>query len=187
MSKSAIVAIEGELNVPRGKTLIGVQRTLEDGGIEFNFTDGSLRPKQQHVVTLMGREGLLLFFDNVYETTRDGGGEILASGVEERKFETWLREADESHMERMAKLGNFRCRCLLREGDTYFSSSDYTEYRWTPSAQFKSVPFYIYGKKLAIIVLETSPMIVIHDQPLVTEAYRQQFNAMWDQAIVPST
>ena len=56
---------------------------------------------------------------------------------------------------------------------------------WTPKDRFSEIPFYVYGNKLAIILFEPDNVsISIIDNPKIAEAYKKQFNVMWDQAIV---
>ena len=61
---------------------------------------------------------------------------------------------------------------------------EYAEYRWTPKDRFSEIPFYVYGKKLAIILFEPENVSVfIIDNPKIADAYKKQFNVIWDQAI----
>jgi hypothetical protein len=47
---------------------------------------------------------------------------------------------------------------------------------------FSSVPFYIYGKKLAIILFNPEPTVIVLNYAAAAEAYAMQFRAMWEQA-----
>jgi DNA-binding XRE family transcriptional regulator len=135
-----------------------------------------------------GQSGFIAWMDDVYETIKaNPDGEICVNNVSERTFEKWLGyEADKRHMNRMAELGEVRCKALLEEGDTYFSSSEYAQYKWIPKNLFGSVPFYVYGHKMAIIIFEDDDVkIFVHQTPVVAKEYRRQFMMIWNNAIVP--
>jgi len=110
---------------------------------------------------------------------------VVVHNVDERKFEKWLgTENLEVHIERMKSISGINYRILLKEGDDYFlATPDYSEYRWIPSSFFSSVPFYVYGQKLAILLFDAEPTVIILDYPSVAEAYRVQFEAFWKLSI----
>ena len=47
------------------------------------------------------------------------------------------------------------------------------------------VPFIVYGDKLAVVLFEPEPTIIVNSFPLVAEAYRLQFESLWDVALLP--
>ena len=63
-------------------TLRKIQTTLEVNGIEFGENDGVKR-RSTVLRTLEGQEGYWKFYDDVYETMKKSGGEILVSNVDE--------------------------------------------------------------------------------------------------------
>ena len=135
-----------------------------------------------------GQSGFIAWMDDVYETIKAADDrEICVNNVSERTFEKWLGyEADKRHMARMADLKNVRAKTLLEEGDTYFSSSEYALYRWIPKSMFGTVPFYVYGHKMAIILFEEDNVkVFVHQTPVVAKEYRRQFMMIWNNAIVP--
>jgi len=184
ISATSIGSIENGQSSPRTNTLNTIQKAFEDSGIEFIGREG-LRLRTGDVRVYTGQDGFVRFFDHVYETVRAHGGEILVSNVEEKKFLKWAGPSAETHMERMAALENVTMRVLLREGDYDFAASSYSEYRWMPRAIFTSVPYYAYGQELAIMLLDGEPTIVVLKYPAVAEAYRIQFNANWEIALIP--
>jgi transcriptional regulator with XRE-family HTH domain len=184
ISATSIGSIENGQSTPRTNTLNTIQRTFEDAGIEFIGREG-MRVRTGNVRVYSGRDGFKRFFDLVFETVRRDGGEILVSNVEERKFQKWAGDSAEEHMKRMTSVQNLHMKVLLREGDYDFASSDYAEYRWLPKNLFTSVPFYAFSDALAIMLLDNEPTIVVLQYTAVAEAYRIQFAAMWEAAMVP--
>src|SRR5690606_38091053 len=119
------------------------------------------------------------FYDDVYATIRDRGGDIFVHNVDETLFLKWLGDKKEAHRERMSRLGNFNQKIILCEGDTNFAV-DFAkvEYRWLPEEEFSSVPFYIYGPKLALITFEDDDVgVFILHQDDITSTFRKLFSS----------
>lgn len=186
ISATSIGSIENGQTTPRNSTKQTIQKAFEDAGIEFIGTEG-VRIKSGHVKVLSGRTGYLEFFDNVYEELEKNPSEVCVSNVDERKFVKWHGDLGDKHLERMSELKGITYRILIREGDTYFPASDYAEYRWLPKEQFTSVPFYVYGNKLAIMIFEVEPKVIVLDYSAVSAAYRKQFDNMWEHSHRPET
>lgn len=192
LSKLINVSLPTLRNIEKGgdtkqETLKNITSAFEDSGIEFTIDDGVKR-KSSAMKTLQGQQGYWDFYDDVYETTKKLGGEILVSNVDELLFTKWLGERGMVHKNRMNALSKekpFSLKILIREGDSNFTVPEYAEYRWTPKDRFSEIPFYVYGRKLAIILFEEKNVsIYIIDNPKISEAYKKQFNVIWDQAII---
>lgn len=183
ISATSIGSIENGLSTPRESTLNTIKKAFENGGIEFIGQEG-MRQKAGNVRTFTGREGYLEFFKDVHNTLLKTGGEVLVSNVDEREFAKWHGEFGDEHLSKVQHIEDVSYKILVKEGDTYFPAK-YAQYRWLPKDLFYSVPFYLYGQKLAIILFEDEPTIILIDYPAVAEAYRHQFNGIWGQAIVP--
>jgi transcriptional regulator with XRE-family HTH domain len=178
--------------VAKDDTLNKIRRALESRNIEFIGNSG-VQWAQQRVRTLTGPDGLKAFFDDVYDHSRREGGLIVQFGVDEQKFLTHLgSEFSQSYMGRMAEVARERkdltVRAIICEGDMNFLAAEYNEYRWISKEVFQAVPFYIYGKTLAIMDFQTvpAPTIVILTFPAITNAYRAQFEAFWRIAQEPA-
>lgn len=181
ISATSIGAIENNQTTPRESTLATIRKAFESGGIEFIGLDG-VRIRTGDVRTYTGKEGLIEFYDDVYETVRDASSEILVSNVDERAFVKALGNYAQIHVDRIKALGNAHYKILVREGDTYIPGSDYAEYKWIPKELFASVPFYVYGNKLAIMLFDNEPSVILLRYPSIAEAYRVQFFDMWQRA-----
>lgn len=187
ISATSIGSIENGISTPRESTLTAIRKAFEDAGIEFLPNDG-VRFVRGDVRVIRGKQGFIEFFDNVYNSLKDlDSAEVLVSNVEEDKFIKLAGSTAEGHMQRMSALKNVRYKVLLREGDTNFLASTYAEYKWLPRDYFYSVPFYAFGDKLAIILFDVEPVIIIHNFPAITEAFKVQFKAMWESALAPDS
>lgn len=125
------------------------------------------------------------FSFDIYRTAESDTRPILQAYVDDNKFAELLGEEAYPHVQRMEKLTKLNFKILQREGDSYFPAKNYSEYRWIPEKNFMAVPFIVYGDKLAIIVFDKEPKIIVINYPIVAEVYRLQFTSLWEAAIVP--
>ena len=86
------------------------------------------------------------------------------------------------HVDRVSALNKKCYKILTKEGDNYAPGSSYAEYRWIPKELFASVPFYVYGNKMAIFLFNGEPSIIILKCPSIAEAYKVQFKDMWNRS-----
>lgn len=188
ISATSIGSIENGLTQPRESTLAIIQKAFEDAGIEFLPNDG-LRKKSGQINFFRGEDGFSDFYDDIYQTALALQGEatFLVNNVDETVFMKWGKDIFQPHSERMKKLEGITYKILVQEGDTNFAASSYAEYKWLPKEFFSTVPFYVYGDKLAIILFEVEPTVLVFEYPLVSEAYRKQFEAMWEISQAPKS
>lgn len=186
LAVSTIRNVEAGTNSPSGKSALSLERAFADY-IEF-LPNGGFQPKQETVKIYRGRSGFLDFFWNVYETIKTVGGEICVSNVDEKDFLFWLGDTDaQQYKDAMAALEkNFFFKTLIKEGDDYFAGGQYAEYRWIAADEFSNVPFYVYGDKLAIILFEKEVAVYVLDNKNIANAYRSQFNVLWNRAKKPN-
>lgn len=181
ISSTSIGSIENGQSTPRASTLQTIRKTFETAGIEFIGLDG-VRLRSGDIRTYKGKDGLIDFYEDIYQTVKDYKGDILVSNVDERLFVKYLGDFADTHIERMKSLPDIRYKILVREGDDYAPGSDYAEYRGIPTELFSSVPFYVYADKLATIVFESELTVIVMDYPAIANAYRTQFADMWQRA-----
>lgn len=184
ISATSIGSIENGQTTPRASTLEKIRAAFEHGGIEFIELDG-IKKKQAEIDILKGINGFHKFSVDLYETLKKDNREILQAYVDDGKFADWLGEEAYPHVKRMESLKDKRMKILQREGDSYFPAKQYAEYRWVPEKQFLAVPFIVYGDKLAIVLFDPEPTIIVNNYPMVAEAYRFQFFSLWERAILP--
>lgn len=186
ISATSIGSIENGISTARANTLITIRKAFEDAGIEFIGMDG-VRIKTNDIRIFRGKDGFVEFFDHVYESIKGTvNSEIFVSNVNESKFIKLAADSAEGHMQRMQAVKGMHFKALLKEGDQDFAASEYVEYRWMKKEFFTSVPFYVFGKQLAVILLEDDPKILLLQYPSVADAFRLQFLAMWENAL-PAT
>lgn len=186
ISKTSIGAIEKGDTRARQSTLAKMQKVFEASGLEFLPNEG-VRKKSGDVELFQGRQGYLDFFKRVYsELEKDASKPVLVSNVDERKFVKLHGDEAENHLSKMKDIGPIKFRILIQEGDTFFAANEYAQYKWLPKSQFSSVPFYVFGNKLAIMLFDGDPVIILMNYPAISDAYRVQFQSMWDNALSPA-
>jgi transcriptional regulator with XRE-family HTH domain len=172
----------------RSDTFKKISDAFETHGIVFTV-NGGIEPLRPELRTYQTSDGLQKFLDDVYNEVQKHGGDIIITGVDEKQFSDAIdKEFGEMHVKRMSKLKNYTMRCLIEDGDTNFIASDYCQYKWTRSEQFRSVPFYIYGNRIAFIQFDVpvdAPLIVVLESKAITDAFRAQFEGMWKNAKTP--
>lgn len=185
VTKSMISAIEKGSSAGSLKSLQSIETALELAGIEFSDNDGVCRAATR-IQMLEGVKGCLAFYDDVFDEVRKQGvHNVFVSNVDEREFVKWQGEQLKEHSERMQAL-DVHYKILVKHGDAYFPAADYGEYRWMPEELFNSVPLYIYGRKLAMLVFADENLrIYILDEPEITKIHKKQFDGIWSVAEKP--
>ena len=185
LSIATIRKLEVGFISPRGKTLIAIRLAFENAGMEFIEPEG-VRRRPEDITVYEGTDGFSAFFDDVYKTVKDDGGEIVTLFDSEEPFENVLNAADDkAYIERMTRIkSKISFKCILKKPTTKLDCKAYCTYRHISKNYVNSVPFYIYADKFASILFDASPSpkIIVIRSPQMAEAYRQQFYSMWDKA-----
>ncbi len=129
------------------------------------------------------------FFDGIHEDARKHGGNIVQTGVDEKQFLNNLgKDFSADYVRRMQAVyrerKDLKVKAIICEGETDYLAPDYNEYRWISKDTFQAVPFYIYGDNLAIMDFQTipAPTIFLLKSPAIANAYRKQFDELWNIA-----
>jgi transcriptional regulator with XRE-family HTH domain len=182
LSQTGIARIENGTNQPNSQTLNKIKSAFENAEIEFLGTSG-LRKKSGEIKTYRGTEGFRAFMNDVYETTKEHGGEIRVSNVNEKNWYKWMGEEEyKAHAERMKAIKEkFSFKIIIEDGDWFFIANEFAEYRWFPKELFNDQSFYAYGSKLALINFKTDDVIImILDQKNFTSSFAILFDIAWN-------
>ena len=76
---------------------------------------------------------------------------------------------------------------LIRRFGTGANPEANTEWRWVPKDIRSNVVTNIYGDRIAIIIWTENPEAVIIHNKEAADSYRNYFEFMWQNAIIPST
>ena len=190
ISPETVKNIEHGVFRPQEQTAEAIIKAFSAHNVEFTDDDG-VRLHRDTVARYEGPEEFKKFMDDVYATARDtaasegGDKPICVSNVDDRLFAKYLGDYSPLHSRRMNELKNVRVRVLVREQDFFTApEAKYIEYRWNSRQNVGDVPFYVYGDKFAIVMFseEPAPQVVVISSPLVSKAYREQFEILWQNS-----
>lgn len=130
------------------------------------------------VEVFKGKDVVRSVFRDIIKEFQKKKGEIVLSGVEEKKY---MEEDKIALQQQMKRLRELKCteRILIKEGDTTFVEGSQTEYRWIPEQYFNPTPIYVYNDKLTIIIWGNPNYAIIIKNKNLADAYRKQFNLLW--------
>ncbi|MBR9699690.1 hypothetical protein GOV09_04500 [Candidatus Woesearchaeota archaeon] len=139
----------------------------------------STMPREDTLVEVFkGKEIFQSLCRDILKVFSKKKGEVLISGVEERKFLEDERIALSQYLNKLRKL-QCRERILIKEGDTHFVEGKQTSYKWISGEYFNPTPIYVYGDKLAIIIWGNPKYTIIIKNENLADSYRKQFNLLW--------
>lgn len=120
--------------------------------------------------------------DDVYETARDKGGEIVLFNGYPDMLTQWLGEDwYKAHAKRMEKIkDNFRFRVTLIDDAAKQIGSSFALYRYFPTGVKTRNTIYVYGNKTAFLSFEEDVSIVSIELEGIADAFRELFNIAWD-------
>lgn len=180
ISSPALGRFESGESEPRPSTLRALRDVLERAGIDFLDDDG-IKRRTDTILSLKGKDANRRMLDDIYQTLRHSGGEVLISGLRELTPAAGDDFAFlEYHLERLQEAGITE-RILVGEGDTNLVAPAHW-YRQIPADYFSPATFQLYGNKLALIAWGEEQQVLIIENRLFAEAFRKQFNFAWDNA-----
>jgi len=185
ISMRTLNTLERAAVAPRTETLRALQAVLEARGIEFLPDHGvKLRSERLDVIKIEGTHSVEKFLDDIIDQLKESGGDVLFNGIDERKFAGIGDALMDRYYRQRHKFGISE-RLLVREGDFYFIEHP-QHYRWTTKSHFSRVVHAVYGDSTSFFFWEPAVRLVIIRNPSVAGTFRDQFNATWEDAILPT-
>lgn len=183
MSKTAINNFERGTHDARGDSSQAIRDAFERSGIEF-IGDYGIQRRRDTVKILKDGDILPRLWDDIFETLRDTGGEVLIANLDEAQSQKAAPQKLADHLARL-KAHGITERLLVCEGDRNFlQPADY--YRWLPRDVFEAgMTTFIYGDKIALQLWQDTMIILINSQAAY-QAERQRFEYLWQGAILPT-
>lgn len=180
LTQPTIAGFEKGAGNPSARTIKKIASALEDAGVHFT-ENGGVEPRQDLVRTLEGPDANHRLLDDIYNTLKETGGEVLIAGLSE--IDESAGEAYEFllyHIERLQEAGLSE-KILVSEEETNVVAPAHW-YRQLPKDQFSNTPFQLYGNRLAMIHWGPPQKIILIEQPDIAKTFRSLFNFAWDQA-----
>jgi transcriptional regulator with XRE-family HTH domain len=181
LSKTAINNFEKGHSDIKAESLKAIRMAFESADVEFIGHDG-LRRKSENTRIIKGEDALATLLDDIYETLKIQGGEVLISNFDENAVTPQDAKALRRHRERMEDSGITE-RALCAE-DSGWNGKDYRSFA-SASAQAAMTTF-IYGEKLAVKLWDQSIILMINSSEACS-AERRRFENIWTQAQIPAS
>jgi transcriptional regulator with XRE-family HTH domain len=182
VSKPSVIRIEKDLMSVKYDVQDNIKKAIEQNNIEFMAQCG-VRENEQTLIRYKGQRGFQEFYDDLYETARDIGGDIcLFNGVSDLVTKWLGEEYLQKHRERMANIKtNFVYKIIYKEGDNDFLAPEYCEYKWFPPELFSDKSIWIYGTKVAFTSFSDDDVeVLVLQQPHLAESQAILFNLAWN-------
>jgi hypothetical protein len=177
LTQATIANLELEKHNPTKSTANALIATFEDAGVEL-LPDGVRKLRGIHEIS--GENAIHRLFENIYNSMKGDGGELLITGADERKNPSNL----ESSVKKVRNAG-VQFRVLVEEGNTHLLGP-LEEYRMIPKAYFSNIPTFIYRDRVAMFIPnQRRPLIQIVTNATLADAQRKWFGFLWDHATIP--
>ena len=185
VARATVKNIENRTTLPRLESANAIRETLEKAGVEFLASSG-VRIRDRMIETHDGKDANRVLVEDIYETLRATGGELLIAFLnEERAIKDLGAEyLAEQAVKRQQK--GITSRLLVHPEERHMVSSLDT-YRIIPKEYFSDHPFFIYGPKLALLCTDPLPRVVILKDASFADSARKLFDFIWDRTEMPSS
>ena len=122
-------------------------------------------------------------WDDIFETLKDKGGEVLISHLDEKQaFQSHPKKLN-NHLQRLKEYGITE-RLLVCEGDGFFVQ-DPECYRWLKRDIYRTgITSFLYGNKLAL-QFWNGHLILIIDHAEIYKEEKERFEYLWKNALMP--
>lgn len=182
VSKPSIIRIEKDLNSVKYDVQSHIQKAMEQNNIEFIDQNG-VRENKQTLKKYKGQAGFREFYDDLYETARDSGGDIcLFNGVSDLVTKWLGGDYVEIQKNRMMEIkNNYSFRVIVQENDSVFFGADYCTYKWFPKDLFNEKTIYIYGDKVSFLTFSDDDIEILQIQQAdLAECQTLFFDLAWN-------
>jgi len=187
LSTVIVNRIENGETRPRAQTMQKLRMCLEKAGVEFLAGSGVRLAGECVAVRML--DGVNCFADYLEDVLLTRlmykNQDTLLHGVDEQKF---LRAGGPKMREYVTRLAEHQLkeRILVRSGDRFFiAATNMVTYRWIAPELFGKIPTVTYGPKVAFIFWGPPQRILVVENPMLAETFRQQFEFLWRMAQKP--
>ncbi|PCI00721.1 MAG: hypothetical protein COB76_02870 [Alphaproteobacteria bacterium] len=187
VSKPSIVRMEKELYSVKDDLRINVLEACSSNGIAF--IENGVQEKNINVQRLNGTNGMREFYDNIYLTAQNEGGEFYIFNGAPANIIQWLGEEwYTAHSERMSHIkNNYHFRVIVKEGEKGLIGNQFAKYKFFPADQFSNRTIYIFGSKAAFVSFANNNVqIIIIDQIDIANSMRVLCQIAWDNVAIES-
>ncbi len=182
ISKVSINNFERGQTDLKSDTLKSLEAAFERHDIEFPDEYG-VRRRTDSVQVLKGEDYLNTLWDDIFNTLKSTGGEVLITNVDEKRTLDIEQDKLIQHLDRLKEYG-IKERLLSCDGDNFFlMPKEY--YRWISKELFTfGSSTYIYADRVAFQIWREK-MIVLIQSKEAHAAEKSRFEHLWQTAKIP--
>lgn len=163
-------------------TLSTIRTAFESEGVEF-LPNSGLRRKSEMVFTMRGKNANHDLALDIYDHLHPTGGELLIMHADQDKAAIHLDREFMSQQFRKRKKAKITHRLFAVQGAGYLYPELKGCYHGLPSEYLSSTPFFVYGRRFALLVPENTPKVVIVENERIASTVTKLFNYVWDHTI----
>jgi DNA-binding XRE family transcriptional regulator len=183
ISQETIKNIEHGVFRPQETTEMALIRAFAGQDVQFLDNDG-VKKSPSLMTSYEGNSEFRKYVDNFYRSLtflNKDDVSVCAFGVDDRLFIEALGDYTNVHAERMSKLKGLHFRSIVSNKAAALFPS-YIDYRVIPNMPM-TVLFGIYGQYFDLTIYGKGlefPKVAVIKSGIVVEAYRPQFESMWN-------
>jgi len=178
LSLPGINNLERGITSPRKETLLAIQTTMENAGIEFIDTTGvRLKTPDLSVQIIEGANWLEKYDEDIFSVLKTGADEILQFTCNNKLWMTYGSSTNHLYTEHRDKT-HFKERILAPLDIEYITSPD-SVYRTLPNHFFGKFDRQIYGDRVATILWDTRKIILIKSKSMANSE-KLIFESLWE-------
>lgn len=173
----------GTLSVRRS-TQATIRQVIEKLGVEFTAGEGVKRRPPEETKIFEGPNSCEDFLEDLHKTIKQKGGDIVCYIRTQEMLMQSCGIANEKNLGALERLSNIASvRCLISSVSETPLSIPSFQLRVIAKHQAGPLPYYIYGDKCAIVMIDAESgyfkFMVLHG----AQEYRQLFLALWEVAV----
>lgn len=178
VTQVTIANIETQKTQASRNTIRRIESALQSQGVEF--VGNGVKLSDYDLNHYVGDDAYVRLLDDVYFALNANRGEVLFSGVDERKNVPGLVEK----IKKM-KAAGITMRLLIEDGNDYILG-ELKDYRQLPSQYFSNGVTVTYSNKYALAIYsENSMRVHVLNNAHVADTQRRIFQFLWDYGKEP--
>lgn len=170
---------------PRCSTTILIRKAFENSGIEFMDSEG-VRRRHEGIATFEGASGCSLFMEDMSQTARKNGGEIMIVATSALGLYYMFGTKTSQLLEEMVTRNeSLRIKVIITDTYDLPVSMPRLEYRSLSTNYVDPMPFCVYGDKYAMIASNEGKVtkIIVVQSTVAAQSSQRQFKSMWEKAM----
>ena len=160
-----------------------IAKALEEAGIEFTEGEG-VKLRCQEIRLYKGSDSCDQFFDEIMHDVKDKESDVFAFIKSHDILTRYSGEPRRTNLERLIQLRSMiGVKCIMSDIRSPSFVLPTFEIRTVAKHAVNATSFFVYGNKMAFILLEADFTIATYYMPTMAREHRIAFMAAWDNAL----